>query len=160
MRRYSKFILVAGAVTALAAPSAAMAAGNSDNAHACQQNGWQTLVRQDGTSFANQGDCVSYGAHGGVTKNKVTAPVPVTLPQFEAVCGANASATVPYTPHVQTYLMGVNGYPETSAITGPVTVTPDMVGGQFWIKYVVDDGYTAANAGQWHIDFNASCPAV
>jgi hypothetical protein len=65
MRRYSKYILVAGALAALGAPSAAMAGGNSGNAQACQQGGWQTLVRQDGTAFANQSDCVSYGANGG-----------------------------------------------------------------------------------------------
>jgi hypothetical protein len=70
MRRYSKFIVVAGALGALAAPTAAMAAGNSDNAHACQQGGWQTLVRQDGTGFTNTGDCVSYAANGGVLKLK------------------------------------------------------------------------------------------
>jgi hypothetical protein len=64
MRRYSKYIIVAGALAALAAPSAAMAS-NSGNAQACQQGGWQTLIRQDGTGFANQSDCVSYGANGG-----------------------------------------------------------------------------------------------
>ena len=30
---------------------------------------------------------------------------------------------------------------------------------QFWIGYTFDAGYVAANTGQWHIDFNASCPA-
>jgi hypothetical protein len=72
MRRYSKLIVVAGAVTALAAPSAAMAAGNSDAAHSCQQGGWQNLVRQNGTGFANTGDCVSYAASGGTLSAKST----------------------------------------------------------------------------------------
>lgn len=29
----------------------------------CKNGGWQTLVRSDGTSFANQGDCVSTFEH-------------------------------------------------------------------------------------------------
>jgi hypothetical protein len=36
--------------------------GNSDAAKACQQGGWQKLVREDGTPFKNTGDCVSYAA--------------------------------------------------------------------------------------------------
>jgi hypothetical protein len=39
--------------------------GNSDAAKACQKDGWQTMVRQDGTGFKNAGDCVSYAAQGG-----------------------------------------------------------------------------------------------
>lgn len=30
------------------------------NANACKNNGWMTLSRTDGSSFRNQGDCVSY----------------------------------------------------------------------------------------------------
>jgi hypothetical protein len=70
MRRYSTIIAVAGALGALAVPSAAMAGGNSDAAHACQQGGWQTLVRQDGTGFTNTGNCVSYAASGGALRLK------------------------------------------------------------------------------------------
>ena len=47
------------------AGTAAAGGGNSDAAKACQQDGWQTLVRQDGTGFKNTGDCVSYSAQGG-----------------------------------------------------------------------------------------------
>jgi hypothetical protein len=39
--------------------------GNSDAAKACQQGGWQKLVREDGTPFKNTGDCVSHAAQGG-----------------------------------------------------------------------------------------------
>lgn len=39
--------------------------GNSSNAQACQNGGWQDLRRSDGTTFDNQGDCVSYAAQGG-----------------------------------------------------------------------------------------------
>jgi hypothetical protein len=54
--------------------STATAGGNSDAAHACQQGGWQNLVRADGKAFLNMGDCVSYAAQGGVLSTK---PAPV-----------------------------------------------------------------------------------
>jgi hypothetical protein len=72
MRRYTKFVVVAGTLAALAVPTAAMAAGNSGNAQACQQGGWQNLVRQDGTGFTSTGDCVSYAANGGVLNARPT----------------------------------------------------------------------------------------
>ncbi|MBK8022397.1 MAG: hypothetical protein IPK19_13470 [Chloroflexi bacterium] len=61
------FVLLAlliafGAVSGVSAQGG----GNSDAAHQCQQGGWQTLVRSDGSGFRNQGDCVSYAAQGGV----------------------------------------------------------------------------------------------
>jgi hypothetical protein len=50
----------------LVAPTVASAGGgNSDGAKACQQGGWQTLHRSDGSSFKNAGDCTSYAAQGG-----------------------------------------------------------------------------------------------
>jgi hypothetical protein len=64
-------LLVTAAMTTIAVPMA-VAGGNADSAHACQQNGWQSLVRQDGTGFKNTGDCVSYAAQGGTLKTKPT----------------------------------------------------------------------------------------
>jgi hypothetical protein len=63
-------ILVAGATTlvlcvAAAGPAAAAKGGNSENAKRCQKGGWQSLFDANGGRFANQGDCVSYGAQGG-----------------------------------------------------------------------------------------------
>lgn len=62
-------LALTGTLLALAlsvgAGTAVAGGGNSDAAKACQKGGWQTLVRQDGTAFANTGDCVSYAAHGG-----------------------------------------------------------------------------------------------
>ncbi len=43
--------------------------GNSAAAHGCQQGGYQSLFRADGTGFKNAGECVSYAAHGGIFKN-------------------------------------------------------------------------------------------
>ena len=158
MQKYSKFIVVAGALVALAAPSAAMAGGNSDTAHTCQQNGWQTVVRQDGTSFASQGDCVSYGAHGGVLKPKPTGPIAVSEPTFGLDVNT-CSVRIPVTPGIDTVLYGVSGYPETP-ITKNVTVTGGLDGapdtaGQFWIGYTAQPGYEISNPGAspTHFDF-------
>jgi len=49
----------------LASPAGAATGGNSANAKTCQNNGWKTTLRADGTAFKNQGDCVSYAAQGG-----------------------------------------------------------------------------------------------
>jgi uncharacterized repeat protein (TIGR01451 family) len=53
--------LVIGGV-AIPVSAASAGGGNNAAAHACQQGGWQRLLRADGTSFKNTGDCVSYGA--------------------------------------------------------------------------------------------------
>ena len=53
-------------------PSFAVGNGNSDAAHLCQQNGFAHLFREDGTAFANTGDCVSYAAQGGLLSEKIT----------------------------------------------------------------------------------------
>jgi hypothetical protein len=68
-------------VPALAFTTAAGAAkgGNSANAKACQKGGWQDWVREDRTPFANQDECVSYGAKGGT----LTAPLP-SQPCYDA----------------------------------------------------------------------------
>jgi hypothetical protein len=58
----------------LTSHGAALAAtgGNADAAHACQQSGYLTLHGSDGTTFKNEGQCVSYVARGG-TISGVTA---------------------------------------------------------------------------------------
>jgi len=45
--------------------------GNTANAKKCQKGGWQNWVRADKTAFANQDECVSYGAKGGTLIPKV-----------------------------------------------------------------------------------------
>jgi len=52
------------------ASNALAGGGNSANAKLCQKNGWKSLYHSDGTGFANQDDCVSYGAQGGVITQK------------------------------------------------------------------------------------------
>jgi len=62
--------LSAALVLAVGVATATAGAGNSENAKRCQKGGWQYWVRADLTPFKNQGDCVSYAAHGGT----LTAP--------------------------------------------------------------------------------------
>jgi hypothetical protein len=58
-------VVLAGLVLGIGAATALGGGGNSADAQLCQQNGWMNLLRSDGTTFSNTGDCVSYGAHGG-----------------------------------------------------------------------------------------------
>jgi hypothetical protein len=58
--------LVATLVAALVVAGGALAGGgNSANAKLCQKGGWQTLMDSSANTFANQDECVGYGAHGG-----------------------------------------------------------------------------------------------
>jgi hypothetical protein len=152
-------LIVAATAAAIMVPLALAGGGNSANAKQCQQGGWQSLVRQDGTGFANQDECVSYGAHGGVPKPKPTGPIQVAVPTF-GLDTTTCSVTVPYTKGIDTFLYGVNGHPETEAITRDVTVTGGLDGAfetapQFWIGYKAQPGYEISNldAAPWHFDF-------
>ena len=58
-------VAVAPATAAPAGPGP----GNSPNAKSCQKNGSVTLVREDGTGFANGGACTGYAARGGTLFN-------------------------------------------------------------------------------------------
>jgi hypothetical protein len=70
--------------------------GNSPNAKLCQKGGWTTLYRSDGTTFANQDECVSYGANGGTI---LTAPP--TQSQLFCESSGGTYSTDPSTDHTQ-----------------------------------------------------------
>jgi hypothetical protein len=77
--------LLAG-VAVIAGAGAAQAAepnlGNSESAHACQHGGWTQLVRaEDGSSFANQGECVAHSALAHSAHDGVGAP-PAAMPRL------------------------------------------------------------------------------
>ena len=80
-------LIVAVATAAIIVPLALAGGGNSDNAKACQKNGWQTLARaQDSTAgFNNQDECVSYAAHGGslISKTDAGESTPTSTPGSE-----------------------------------------------------------------------------
>jgi len=67
------------------APASAGPRGNSDAAKACQKGGYKSLFREDGTGFANTGECVSYAAKGG----KFQAPVVSVLEWIVTPNGSN-----------------------------------------------------------------------
>jgi len=101
---------------------------------------------------------VSYHRDGTKSQfiDSVTCAVPA--PTFN-LDGNTCSVTVPYTPGIDTFLFGVNGHPETDAITSPVTVTGGLDGAldtapQFWIGYKAQPGYEISNlaAAPWHFD--------
>jgi hypothetical protein len=58
--------LLALAVLAIGSSASASDGGNAASAQLCQKNGWVALFRSsDGSTFSNEGDCVSDGARGG-----------------------------------------------------------------------------------------------
>jgi hypothetical protein len=58
-------VVALAASTVVAGPAVAAKGGNSDNAHACQQGGHQSLLEAEtGNPFKNAGDCVNDGAQG------------------------------------------------------------------------------------------------
>ena len=70
LRRGVLVALCATFAMSMLASTALAGGGNSANAKLCQKDGWTSLYHRDGTGFANQDDCVSYGAHGGVITEK------------------------------------------------------------------------------------------
>jgi hypothetical protein len=153
------FAMVVAATSAAILVPLALAGGNSDNAKACQKGGWQNLIRQDGTAFNNQDECVSYGAHAGALNPKPTGSISVSEPIFNYNVNT-CSVTVPYTPGLETRLYGVNGYSQDMPISHDVTITAGLDGlagtaPQFWIGYTPQSGYDDTNpgAGTSHIDF-------
>src|SRR5438477_1193477 len=105
MRRFA--ILVAMfVVTVVATTTSALAGGgNSGAAAACQQDGWQSLYRSDGTGFTNTGDCVSYAARGGTLQTQcqpgswsptgVTPCTPAGVGYYVDTAGATAQTPCP-----------------------------------------------------------------
>jgi len=57
--------------------SPAGAAGNSDNAKACQKGGFVNQATTSGARFKNAGECTSYAANGGTL-----VPLPDLVPEF------------------------------------------------------------------------------
>jgi hypothetical protein len=112
MLRKSTLLIVAltSIVTALAVTGGALAArgGNSANAHACQKGGWQLAQTGAGAllNFANQDECVSFGAGGGVLFAPRLTPNPTHVPEgtdsFVVASGFHPNSTGDMTVQVQT----------------------------------------------------------
>jgi hypothetical protein len=81
--------VLAGAVSTLVFAGSAVGApgGSSANAKLCQHGGWATLMDSSATPFASQGECVSYGARGGVIYALATITVePCADQPFDGIC--------------------------------------------------------------------------
>ncbi len=97
--------------------SAAPGKGNNDNAKLCQKGGWEELQGgEDGTSFASEGACVSYGAQGGTVED-IPDATPTrsfsVVPASEERCWGTASVTGFPTGTVLSFV-----YIDTSTTTG------------------------------------------
>jgi hypothetical protein len=66
-------VLCAALALTVCVTTATAEGGNSGNAKLCQNGGWQHWLRSDGTSFKNQGDCVSYATQGGTLTSPSTS---------------------------------------------------------------------------------------
>jgi hypothetical protein len=88
-----KSVVAAGLLAALlctlvfAAGALAAGGGNSANAKLCQKEGWRTLMDSSTSQFANAGECVSYGAHGGAIYALARIEVELCATQpFNGIC--------------------------------------------------------------------------
>lgn len=138
--------------------------GNSGAAQQCKQGGWQSLVREDGSGFANQGDCVSYAAQGGT----LTVPDTRTMSlswiyrtqhpgssQYE-ICYARISvANFPAGEHTIT-IAKVSGVGDPNGITLTVSVGPDGKGSadtsQVYGEGLLGAWYASTEPGDMNID--------
>lgn len=82
MRMRLVFVLCAALALTVGVSTASAGGGNSDAAKACQMGGWQNLMRQDGSGFKNEGDCVSYAAQGGALLSCVGSEDFSEFPEF------------------------------------------------------------------------------
>ncbi len=119
------------AIMTLGAMIAPVAAGPGDSRELCKKGGWQDLLREDGTAFRNQGECVSYAAQGGMPVAPRPRAISVSwiyrtqhfgFPTYE-ICYARVSVTnFPAGNHTVTLaqVSGIAGAPQEAVLTIPV----------------------------------------
>ena len=93
--RVTLALLAAGLVCLSLAAVAAARGGNAANVKLCQNGGWRTLHRSDGSSFANQGQCVSYSAHGGTLSRASISLVDIAQGEFSDTFAVDGSGFTP-----------------------------------------------------------------
>jgi hypothetical protein len=152
------FLLVAAlCVTGLIASVGYAAGGdNSDAAHACQQDGYLSLHRSDGSGFENAGECVSYAAQGGQFQTPIP---PCTVdPANNVGCLTLDNATIPLESTTSSLIGGstltLNAvYSVDTTYSGPFPLTNSLAtgGGTYVIKdshgHILDQGTLTANGG-------------
>ena len=101
-------VVLASLVVGIGAADALAGGGNSANAKLCQQNGWMNLLRSDGTSFSNTGDCVSYAAQGGTLHPIFTFTAELNGTSQNPPVASNGTGTVTVTWNTLTNEMTVD----------------------------------------------------
>jgi hypothetical protein len=116
--------LFATLVSALVFAGGALAGegGNSDNARLCQKGGWQTIMDSSARPFIGDGQCVSFGAHGGAIYALASLDVePCPTQPFDGICVSTSGSGLQPTTFVTTPLLK-NGVP---VLTDFLIVQPD-----------------------------------
>ncbi|MBI2763594.1 MAG: hypothetical protein HYX54_07585 [Chloroflexi bacterium] len=163
MRRFA-LIACLGLVSVLAWSVSAplsVKAGNTDAAHACQQAGYLTLTRSDGTGFKNAGECTSYAARGG----QITG--------IGAACTATATTGCIVLDSVTIRAASLNPITYLSATTytlsGTMTFTPTCQLGTAGCDYSTvtitgsgtfsaSDGTSTLGTGTWVASYSSPDP--
>jgi len=100
------FALLAALASAFVLAGGALAAngGTSANAKLCQS--WQALMDSSATQFSNEGDCVSYGAHGGAIYALASLTVePCATQPFDGLCVSTSGFGLAPTTFVTTPIL-------------------------------------------------------
>jgi hypothetical protein len=136
----SAFVFVGGAVGA--------SGGNSANAKLCQHDGWATLTDATAAPFANQGDCVSYGAQGGVIYGLATITVELCADQpFDGICVNTTGSGLEPGSAMVTTLYKNNAFLQFSSINVPASGQATDSAGFFEAPCVAGNVYSATATG-------------
>lgn len=134
------------------APSGVSAQGNGDAAHACQKGGYLRLAGNDGTQFASTGECVSYGAHGGVVVPKMLQLVFATT-DTAGICSVGVTVLY-FTPNAEIPVQV--DLPDGTSVN--LTLSTDSIGwAQLLVASEVAFGDIRATAGDFTITDTVFC---
>jgi hypothetical protein len=114
MKRMLAMLAVAAITVTVFGGIAHAGGGSSSAATDCAHGGWRSLHRSDGTAFENQGDCVSYAAHGG---------------SFEAPCldGVGSNPDARLTGPIDTFQNGTGYSSQDGTCTGSILVPLETI---------------------------------
>lgn len=132
--------------------------GNSGSGKRCQHGGWTRLVTSTGTGFANQGDCVSYSAAGGIVYQTQTlsfAPLADKTfgdPDFTVSATASSGLTVSFSASGSCTVSGTTVH-LTGA--GSCTITASQAGDAVWYQATDLARTFAVGKGDQTITFGA-----
>lgn len=150
------FALVAAPLAGAKKPSPGSNPGNSGAAHECQQGGYLSLVGDDGTTFENVGQCVSFAAHGGHFAAGLVIPKGKTATLTNAQFGDVLLPTAPLAPNTLTNCPGDSlAYGYQVNLGANVQIATGGAGCQVVAGAVVGPFPTAVLLRVWLTDFHA-----